>query len=111
MATVTDRIQQSEGDRHLLDRPQRLGVLPTWWFWNDRENWRKVGWAFAILAAAMNIVLMVIDPPLLIGLAIISVVMVLAIGVLEKYVRRQALRRRELAARSDPALPENASER
>ena len=103
MDTVTDELQpdelrpvQLEGERHLLDRPQRLGVLPTWWFWNDRRNWRKVGWAFAILAAATNIILLVVQPPLLHGLAIVTGVMILAIGLLEKYVRHQALKRRAL---------------
>lgn len=26
--------------RNLLDQPQRLGLLPTYWFWNDRERQR-----------------------------------------------------------------------
>jgi hypothetical protein len=44
---------QVEHERYLLDHPQRLGILPTWWFWNDRKNWRLVRWPFAIAVAAL----------------------------------------------------------
>jgi hypothetical protein len=95
MATASD-IQRRE--RSLLDRPQRLGILPTWWFWNDRENWRHVGWAFGALVVVMSIVLLFVElSPLVAGLIAGSTIL-LAQGLLEKYVRRQVIARRRLAS-------------
>ena len=82
----------------MLDHPQRLGILPTWWFWNDRENWRHVGWAFGALVVVMSIVLAFVQlRPLVAGL-IAGLTILLAQGLLEKYVRGQMMKRRQLAS-------------
>jgi hypothetical protein len=98
---VTDEIAtaERERERYLLDRPQRLGILPTWWFWNDRKNWRLVRWPFAIAVAALVFTLGVLSLPLPLELGILLGTYVLALGSVEKYVRRQAMKRRALAER------------
>jgi hypothetical protein len=93
--------------RTLLDRPQALGVLPTWWFWNQPDNWRLVRWPFAVLV----VLLMVILDLLAIGpLAYVLVIvgsLVLGTGLLEGYVRRRALRRRADGNRALGPTPES----
>jgi hypothetical protein len=98
--------------RHLLDRPQRLGFLPTAWFWNDPERQRLV----------LPIVLSVTLPwmPVLFWLvmrwpipfALFVVVNALApylgMGLIERHIRRE-LRRRELAGAALGELPVQAS--
>lgn len=103
MDTATDALDTRS--RHLLDHPQRLGFLPTWWFWNDRKNWRLVGWAFGVLAAITSIVLLIVAPPPLVGGLIAGAVIILANGLLEKYIRREAMKRRALAAGGEPRCP------
>jgi hypothetical protein len=89
---VTDSAQQdSTEQRFLLDRPQRLGILPTRWFWD--ENWHLVRWGFGALAAVTYLVLSLISPHPIVGGLIAGAVIVLANGLLEKYVRRQAMKR------------------
>jgi len=34
----------------LLDRPQKLGILPTWTFWNRRDVWQRARWFVAPVA-------------------------------------------------------------
>lgn len=87
----------SDRDRHLLEQPQPLGILPTWWFWNNRENWRLVRWPFAILVFALLTILAVLSLPLAVELAALVGVFCLSLGGLEKYVRLRALERRALA--------------
>jgi hypothetical protein len=96
MATANEIARRAK-ERRLLDHPQPLGILPTWWFWNDRKNWRLVGWGFGLLAAIVVLVLPIFHLHPLVGGAIAAAVVVLANGLLEKYIRRQALKRRALA--------------
>jgi hypothetical protein len=96
MDTATDQSGQRE-QRHLLDHPQPLGILPTLWFWNDRANWRRVSWAFGTLGFIITIAVFFSHlHPLIAGL-VAGLTMALAIGLLEKYVRHQAVKRRALA--------------
>jgi hypothetical protein len=107
---VTDDLDQLEsgGHRSLLDHPQPLGILPTRWFWNDRKNWRLVSWAFGILVFVTLVILDVLGLHWLANVAIIVTVLFLAQGLLEKYIRHQALKRRPLVATAtDDALPES----
>jgi hypothetical protein len=97
--TATDAGRETR-ERHLLERPQLLGILPTWWFWNDRENWRLVRWPFAVFVFISALVLTAIALPLVAEIAIFVSVFCLGLGSLEKHVRRQALKRRELAEKS-----------
>ncbi|MFO7563576.1 MAG: hypothetical protein R6X02_13095 [Enhygromyxa sp.] len=98
---------QIEHGRYLMDHPQRLGILPTWWFWSDRKNWRPVRWPFAIAAAAMVLALAVVSLPPALEFGILMTAYFLALGSVEKYIRHQALKRRALAGAEAPdALPE-----
>lgn len=90
---VTNDLQRVGGEPEcLLDHPQRLGILPTKWFWRG-ENWRRARWllfiplfiVFAAANATGSILLAVAAPP--IALALMT-------GLLEKYIRHQALKRR-----------------
>ena len=105
---MTESLQQcadpSPDRRHLLARRQRFGILPTWWFWNDRKNWRLVGWGFGVLAVITHWVLSLFNLRPIVGGAIAMGVMVLAIGALEKYVRHEAHRRRELTSKHELPL-------
>lgn len=91
----------------MLDRPQRLGILPTWWFWSDRENWRLVRWPFAIAVAALVLALAALSLAPALEFVVLVSAYVLALGSVEKYIRHQAMKRRALAAAEVPdALPE-----
>jgi hypothetical protein len=86
---------QTKHERYLLERPQPLGILPTRWFWNDRENWRQVRWMFGLLAMGTVMLLSVTSLPLLASVLIAPSVIILANGLLERYIRRKALERRK----------------
>src|SRR5690606_659183 len=96
--------------RSLLDRPQPLGILPTYWFWRDPETSKLGRWLMAPLAGATVLVVVLASSfhPLVAGLVAASV-MVLATGLLEKYVRHQATKRRVLAASAAGAMLAEAS--
>ena len=84
--------------RHLTDRPQRLGILPTWWYWRDRENWRSIAWPFTTFVIALAIVLGYSELPTMVWMPIYVAAYFVALGSVEKYVRVQASKRRlELA--------------
>jgi hypothetical protein len=87
----------------LLDRPQPLGILPSYWFWRDPETSRLASWLLAPLAGVTVLVLMLawsFNP--IVGGLVGALLIVLANGLLEKYVRRQAIKRRALAASQEP---------
>jgi hypothetical protein len=104
MDIVTNEIKttQIERERYLLDHPQRLGILPTWWFWSCRENWRWIRWPFAMLVAALVVGLILLKVPLVVGLPVYAAVYIVALGAVEKYIRHQAMKRRALAERERP---------
>jgi len=106
---VTDKTQRyHDGERYLLDHPQRFGILPTWWFWNDRKNWRHVRWPFAIAVAALVFALAVLSLSPALEIVVLISAYFLALGSVEKYIRHQALKRRTLAeAEASAALPEH----
>jgi hypothetical protein len=100
---VNDELQRTDGEpRYLLNHPQRFGILPTKWFWRG-DNWRRARWllfiplvlVFAAAKATGNILAMVLVPP---------IAMVLLTGLLERYVRRQALKRRTALEQTEPPL-------
>jgi hypothetical protein len=93
-------------NRHyLLEQPQSLGVIPTRWFWRDGANWRLVRWPLAILVASMVVVLGFVRlNPFVEGL-IAGAVIALAQGLLERFIRKQACKRRALAEASAARLP------
>jgi hypothetical protein len=91
--------------RHLETR-QRLGLLPTWSFWNRRDVWRSARW-FACpvvffglqggfwIPALLNLSFW---PRLFVSQSIGVGSLALALGILERYLRRQLTRRRVSAA-------------
>lgn len=79
--------------RYLMDRPQKLGVLPTMSFWNDKANWKHVRVPMAVLAASVTIGIGVLSlGPLLSGL-LGGATLVAAIGGTERYIRAKAVGR------------------
>jgi hypothetical protein len=95
MKTSSDKLERAAEQRHLLDRPQPLGFLPTWWFWN-------------VTLVALNFVPL----PSLAKAVIAGSTIILANGLLEKYVRRQAMKRRRVLTGDVPveSLPPSAGE-
>lgn len=84
---------------YLLDRPQRLGILPTYRFWNDRDNWSFVQVPQAV-AAAVVVLVGVLALPLVLAVTVAPLSIVLGLGLFERYIRRSARKRRSLAAAS-----------
>lgn len=79
--------------RSLLDRPQRLGVLPTLWFWNDAgRQWLLIP---ILLAAAVPLTiavqLLVLRFPALSSPLLLVVVLYpfLLMGLVERHIRRR----------------------
>lgn len=76
--------------KYLVAQPQRLGIIPTWWFWSDQDNWWLVRGPASVLVGIVAFVVAVSGlPPLLAGLTAI-VTFIFAIGLLERYIRRHA---------------------
>jgi hypothetical protein len=90
-----------------LETPQRLGILPTWGFWNRRDVWRTARWcahpvAFLAVQAGFwipNWLDLPLWPRLLTSQAIGVGTVALALGSLERYIRHQLTTRRRIAAR------------
>jgi hypothetical protein len=89
--TVTE-LSRTDGDtaqRWLADRPQRLGILPTWWFWNDRRNWRLIMW---LVIPTMLVVAATVD---LLGVGTLALaltpalVVTVSLGLIERTIRRR----------------------
>jgi hypothetical protein len=89
--------------RHLETR-QRFGILPTWSFWNRRDVWHTARWyaypvvvlgvqAGCLIPAWLDLALW---PRLLASQAIGLGTLALALGALERYIRKR------LAARYQP---------
>lgn len=79
--------------RSLLDRPQRLGFLPTLWFWNDHERQRLLflplfaAWlppAFLVTYITLRFALPTWLPT---GLGIVYAI--LAQGLVERHIRKR----------------------
>lgn len=99
----------------LMDRPQRWGILPTWWFWRDRQVARipivsqlLLPAQFVILAAGGTCLGLFLQPLLsgtTDGLATLAGVCggdilgaggnALTFGIAERYLRRKIIERRQ----------------
>jgi hypothetical protein len=97
MNTATDENER----RYLMKAPQRLGFLPTRWFWTAKENRRIVGWTHALVAFATMVLADVLGVHYLIAAASLLITLPLGEGLLEKYVRHQVTKRRALAEADD----------
>lgn len=92
MGIVIEREKQLElrDSKPLNTVPQRLGILPSFWFWNQKEHWRLVRWPFAGLAALLVLIVSLTHVPAVVAGVVASVSMTLALGLLERYVRARA---------------------
>jgi hypothetical protein len=82
----------------LLRTPQRLGILPTWWFWNDDERQRLLLPLSLVTALPLGPILffMTINMGLSSWLPIAILLVVyptLLMGLVERHIRRQLRRR------------------
>jgi hypothetical protein len=92
MDTATD-----QEPRCLMSSTQRLGFLPTRWFWKDKRNRRLVAWLYGAVAfVTIEIGAHIGAHPLIVGASLL-LTLPLAEGLLERYVRRQVMKRRALA--------------
>jgi hypothetical protein len=82
-------VEQSRG---LVDHPQRLGVLPTWWFWTG-ENWRLARIPVVVAAGLLVVVFGSLGLPVVVTAIVPAAVFTLGLGVFERYIRRRALAR------------------
>lgn len=105
--------------RSLLDRPQRLGFLPTLWFWNDRERQRLLLPLIVMIAVPLTPLLFFLmvwlQLPMWTLLLAGTVWPQLVCGLVERRIRGE-LRRRALAPSPHalapaPAEPPRSSER
>ncbi|MCY0991975.1 hypothetical protein OV203_32860 [Nannocystis sp. ILAH1] len=93
--------------RHLLDRPQRLGFLPTYWFWSDPERevlLRPLIAAIALPLTPLLFFMMVkLQWPMWTLIAVSGLWPSLVCGLVERHVRAELRRRALAAALAEPA--------
>ncbi len=98
---MTDKLERREPDepRRLVAHPQRLGLVPTWWFWRG-ENWRlaRVPVGVGVFVIMLGFGLAGLSPTLAVVLP--PLVFVVGLGLFERHIRRRA-RRRSLPAAGD----------
>jgi hypothetical protein len=94
LASVTNELQRGDklavAHQRLLDRPQRLGFIPTWWFWRDKHNWRLARVPFQILAGAAVAFVTLTKPGLVLAGLIPALALILSLGLFERYIRNRA---------------------
>ncbi len=88
-----------------LDRPQRLGILPTYSFWNQPDVWRLAG-PFMRVAFIVWMAALVLLPGRL-SLWTLALVCIagpeLLLGLFERHIRRRMRQRAALRAGADAA--------
>jgi len=90
----------------LVSRPQRLGILPTWWFWNDWERQRLLQPLALVTAIPLGPILMVVAIKFqlnfwLLQALLLGVYPILLMGLVERHIRRQlAVRSKEEAVKA-----------
>ncbi|MFY0533068.1 hypothetical protein [Nannocystis pusilla] len=93
--------------RHLLDRPQRLGFLPTYWFWSDpaREALlRPLTMAIGLPLTPLLFFMMVkLQWSIWTLIAASALWPSLVCGLVERHVRAELRRRALAAALAEPA--------
>jgi hypothetical protein len=78
----------------LVSRPQRLGILPTWWFWNDWERQRLLLPLMLVTAIPLGPLLVVGAIKLQLSIWLLQSLLfvvypILLMGLVERHVRRQ----------------------
>jgi hypothetical protein len=94
----------------LLARPQRWGVLPTWWFWQEPENARLIAVPGALLLIAATLGLILTGAPVWLVLLGSAMPYLLGLGLFERFIRRSARRRRDALALVDAVETEEPAE-
>lgn len=96
--------------RSLMSRPQRLGILPTLWFWREVGAERPmlgilIGVPLGVFTAVVGALLLELAGP--IAFIAAPLVPLLGFGIIERGLRRLVLRRRHALACGEPqeALP------
>lgn len=93
--------------RALIDRPQRLGFLPTWWFWNDHEQQRLLRPLIAAISLPLTPLLFFLMLKLQWSvwtlIAVSTLWPLLVCGLVERHVRAELRRRALAAALAEPA--------
>lgn len=93
-----------QGPRSLMLRPQRLGVLPTWWFWQDLRTERPltsmlIGLGMGLFGTFTgHLVLELMGLP--IAIIVGPLAPFLCLGIIERCLRRLVIRRRRTLARA-----------
>ncbi len=92
--------------RSLMSRPQRLGVLPTLWFWREVRTERPAigiltGFAMGVFSVAVGALLRWSGLALPFAFILAMCVPLLALGIIEYGLRRLVIKRRRLLAGSD----------
>lgn len=82
----------------LIGRPQRLGILPTWWFWNDRRRQRLLLPLILVTALPLGPLVVVAAIKLhlsiwLIQFLLIFVYPTILMGFVERHIRGELDRR------------------
>lgn len=96
---MTALASHSPGKRAYLDRPQRLGFLPTSAFWNRRDVWKLVWLPTVIVSILWSVLLdlFVFDfTPIWVSGLLGGMGFVVFIGLLERYLRSR-LRQRQVS--------------
>lgn len=94
--TSPGQIEKARGQSSpsLLDSRQPLGFLPTLWFWRDKENVRLVRWPLWVTIIAAFALAIAIDAGWLVSGLIPVAGILISLGLIERFVRRKALKRR-----------------
>jgi hypothetical protein len=114
LAGADDQAPDRPG-RH-LETPQRFGLLPTLNFWNRRDVWKSARWLTAPVTGASMLATAIIAPAVdpwmvsLVGLAC-GVPVILAHGLLERYLRRRLRERRSSGRETSSEAERRALER
>jgi len=111
------RALEKEGS--FLERPQKLGIWPTWTFWNRRDVWQRARWFVApvagVTAFACTLLTFVLGLPLWVAPAtglLGGGVITLWMGGLERHIRKRLTQnqRQERQQAAERALLEAAEE-
>lgn len=96
-----------------MSRPQRLGVLPTLWFWRDvRTDKPVIGMLTGLFTGVFAIVMgqLLLGAGVTLPLAFVAALVLptLGLGIIERGLRRMVIRRRRALARGAAELPPRA---
>ncbi|WAS90464.1 hypothetical protein [Nannocystis punicea] len=91
--------RESRRPRPLMSKPQRFGILPSYWFWNELHRTDPMVAAFfTILWSVVNVpfafLIFTYVRPSWLSVGLLGLSSVLSMGLAEKWLRRLIVRRR-----------------